>query len=137
MWGKQLATQSIFDLLHNSHSTVPSVRRRVRVVCLVSSFDLCLSVENFDRQKAPRLGCLVCYLAAGTLAAVAAGVSAAQAVAIAAAAEQNCQDDDPPNTATTEAITVTHNRYLRNSRSEHWAHSMVFRRCKKVQAYSM
>ena len=92
-----------------------------------------LSKSFFNRQKAPRLGCLVCSLAAGALAAVAAGVSAAQAVAVAAAAEQNCQNDDPPDAAATEAITVTHNRYLRNSRSEHWAHSMVFRRLKKVQ----
>ena len=82
------------------------------------------------------MGCLVCYLAAGALAGVAADVATAD-VAVAAAAEQNCQNDDPPNTAATEAIAVTHNRYLRNFRFEHWAHSMVFRRRKKVQAYSM
>ena len=62
---------------------------------------------------------------------VAAGIFA---VAAAAAVEQNDQNDNPPNTAATEAIAVTHNRYLRNSISEHWAHSMVFRRRKKVSA---
>ena len=40
-----------FDLLRNSPSTVPPVRRRVRVACLDGSFDLCQSVkkEFFDR----------------------------------------------------------------------------------------
>ena len=39
-----------FDLLRNSHSSVPPVRRRVGVACLAGSFDLCQSVKNlFDR----------------------------------------------------------------------------------------
>ena len=79
------------------------------------------------------MGCLLYWLAAGALAAVAAQICAVGAVvAAAAAAEQNDQNDNPPNIAATEAIAVTHNRYLRNSFSEHWAHSMVFRRHKKV-----
>ena len=56
------------------------------------------------------------YLAAGALAGVAAQ---AVAIAVAAAAEQNCQDDDPPNIDTAEAIAVTHNISLRNWISEH------------------
>ena len=74
------------------------------------------------------------YLAAGAIAAVAAQVCAAGivAVAAAAAAEQNDQNDDPPNAIAAEAIAVTHNRYLRNPFSEHWAHSMVFHSNKKV-----
>ena len=85
-------------------------------------------------KRHPRWGALF-YLAAGALAAVAAQACATTiVVAAAAAAEQNDQNDDPPNTAATEAIAVTHNRYLRNSISEHWAHSMVFRRRKKVSA---
>ena len=90
--------------------------------------------QVFDRLRHPDWGASF-YLAAGAIAAVAAQVCAAGIVAVAAAAaNQQNQNDDPPNTAAAEAITVTHNRYLRNSISEHWAHSMVFRRRKKVSA---
>ena len=55
MWGKKACYARHFDLLRNSHSTVPPVRRRVRVACLDGSFDLCQSVkkEFFDRLKQP------------------------------------------------------------------------------------
>ena len=55
MWGKKACYARHFDLLRNSHSTVPPVRRRVRVACLDGSFDLCQSVkkEFFDRLNAP------------------------------------------------------------------------------------
>lgn len=85
-------------------------------------------------DKGTPVGVPFVYLAAGALAAVTAQVCAAAVVVVAAAAEQNDQNDNPPNTATAEAIAVTHNHYLRNSISEHWAHSMVFRRRKKVSA---
>ena len=54
MWGKKACYARHFDLLRNSHSTVPPVRRRVRVACLDGSFDLCQSVkkEFFDRLGA-------------------------------------------------------------------------------------
>ena len=88
-------------------------------------------------EKGTPIGVPHFYLAASTIAAVAAGAyAAAIVVAAAAAAEQNDQNDNPPNTAATEAITVTHNHYLRNSYSEHWAHSMVFRRSKKVHRFT-
>ena len=61
-------------------------------------------------KKAPRLGCPLFPLAAGTLA----GGAAQTVVAVAAAAQQDCQDDDPPNVDAAEAVAVTHNRYLRN-----------------------
>ena len=75
--------------------------------------------ESQNKKRHPGWGALF-YLAAGAIAAVAAVVAAATAVqaivvAAAAAAEQHDQNDNPPNTATTEAVTVTHNRYLRNS----------------------
>ena len=58
---------------------------------------------------APRLGCPL-KLAAAALAAV-----TAEAVAIAtAAAEQDSQNDDPPNIEAA-TIIVTHKSYLRNN----------------------
>ena len=40
-----------FDLLHNSHSTVPPVRLRVGVICLGGFLDLCQLAKNkfFDK----------------------------------------------------------------------------------------
>ena len=69
-----------------------------------------------QNKKGTPIGVPRFCLAAGAIAAVAAQVSATGVVAVAAAtAEQDSQDDDPPNTIAAEAITVTHNRYLRNS----------------------
>ena len=61
------------------------------------------------KNRHPEWGAL-CFLAAGALADIAASV-----LTVAAAAEQNCQDDNPPDVAATEAVTVTHNNSLRNS----------------------
>jgi len=45
---------------------------------------------------------------------VVAAVAAQTVVAVTADAEQNCQNDDPPNIVSAEAIAVTHNPYLQN-----------------------
>ena len=79
---------------------------------------------------APHWGAHV-FLAAVVIAAAAAVVAVIGATAIAAAEEQQNQDDDPPATVIT--IRHTHNHYLQDFLERFAAHSMVFRRQKKVQ----
>ena len=90
----------------------------------------------FWRNKfwAPHWGAHV-FLAAVVIAAAAAVVVAViGATTIAAAEEQQNKDDDPPATVIT--IRHTHNHYLQDFLERFAAHSMVFRRQKKVQRFT-
>ena len=75
------------------------------------------------------------YLAADVVAAAAVAAAIAQRIIlVVAAAEQQDQDDDPPNVTT--GITVAHahkNTSEQNFFERFTAHSMLFRRRKKVR----
>lgn len=63
-----------------------------------------------NRKKGHPIWDALFHLAAGTLAA-----AAAQTVAVATAAQQNGQNDDPPDVESAIAVSVTHSHYLRGN----------------------